>query len=240
MIGKAAIRAGGAPLLALALAAPLHAQRVDPTRIIEMHVNAERQNVSFDGAVVEGGKFRLTFPGGARYAISPVQTDAAGSSFFITVFRLTGEKESEAAEVVETVRASRGTPVPLRSLPYVTVVIERVRRTAAQGMDAPGGFTFASSPRRPALGFAASADGCCVECGGVIVCGCAVSSKCGRCCVNPCCEKMPAEPPLGARWTGPESFEQLASGRACKSVPDHERLFTRREDDGTITLLATR
>src|SRR5215217_7263842 len=112
---------------AVALPAALSAQRVDPNRIINMHINAEAQNVSLSGSIPEGGRFRLTMPDRKVYAVSPVLVQ--GQTFMVTILRGDGKPEdgdNQNWRVVETAQATVGRPVPLRTLRQVTVVIEGV------------------------------------------------------------------------------------------------------------------
>ena len=102
---------------AVALPSALSAQRIDPNRIINMHINAEAQNVSLSGSIPEGGRFRLTMPDRTTYAISPVLVQ--GQRFLVTVLRGDGKPEDgddQHWRVVETAQATVGRPVPLRTL----------------------------------------------------------------------------------------------------------------------------
>jgi hypothetical protein len=112
---------------AVALPTALSAQRIDPNRIINMHINAEAQNVSLSGSIPEGGRFRLTMPDHTVYAVSPVLL--RGQTFSVTLLRGDGKPEdgdNQHWRVLETVEATLGRPVPLRNLHQVTVVIEGV------------------------------------------------------------------------------------------------------------------
>ncbi|MFL5382087.1 MAG: hypothetical protein ACJ8GN_06195 [Longimicrobiaceae bacterium] len=132
-------RLGALVLAAAALAAsagPAPAQRVDPNRIIDFHLNAERPNVSFDGSMKEGGRFRVTTPDRGTYALSIVQLNAARKLFAVTVLRGGGQGHTMTYRVLETVRATIDVPAPLTSLPYMTVVIEGTR-TAQTSAAAP-------------------------------------------------------------------------------------------------------
>ena len=108
---------------------PVLAQRVDPTRIIDMHVNAERENRSFQGSVVEGQGFRMTLHGVGTFELVPVIVNESQGTFRVTVYR--GPEEGESAlRAVETVSARLGVPVALRSMPAVGLVVEGVRQVA--------------------------------------------------------------------------------------------------------------
>jgi hypothetical protein len=208
---------------ALAVAAlPASAQRADPSRIIDFHLNAERSNVSLDGSVKEGGRFRLTTPDRATYALSFVQLDAARRLFAVTVFRGGGMGDTTTYRALETVHATIDVPVPLPSLPYVTVVIEGTRTAQASTADVP--LVSLTAYTRHVTGM--FDDYCCVSCDGWIACGCGVSMSCGSCCVGECCKRMPAPPPGGDGLVRYFPDRPLRNGgRRCKEVPVDERLY---------------
>jgi hypothetical protein len=170
-------------LLLLPIATPAKAQRVDPMRIIDLHVNAEGQNRSFGGSVPEGKGFRLTFERVGTFEIVPVILDAAAQTFRVTVYRGAIDGEFADMRAVETLTARRGVVVNLRSMPSVGLMIEAVR-LAPRAQAAPVRVSFASTE---SLARVLQQDFCCVSCGGVIACACRVTSACGTCCVAPCC-----------------------------------------------------
>jgi hypothetical protein len=229
---------------AVALPVALSAQRIDPTRIINLHINAEAQNVSLSGSIPEGGRFRLTMPDRKVYAVSPVLVQ--GQTFMVTLLRGGGKPEdgdNQTWRVVETARATVGRPVPLRTLRQVTVVIE--------GIDAARAATASAAPVRLELASYRQVvrslvlfDGeCCVTCNGVGACGCKVTAPCGSCCVPPCrCDTQPAPPPGGgmALRPGRDILAAYASGRRCPPVPDNERIFTARAEQPAAMVLSSR
>jgi hypothetical protein len=214
-----ALTLAGAVLAAAAL--PASAQRVSQQKIIDFHLNSEQRNVSVGGSVMEGDRFRLTIQGAGTYALSMVQLDAARKLFTVTVFRGGGEGDTTTYRPVETVQATANVPAPLRSLRYTAVVIEGTRSPAANAATASL-FNLAAYTRRLTAVFQ---DRCCVTCGNVTACGCAVSHDCGSCCVTPCCEKQPAPPPGGgmAQYFPDRPIQN--AGRSCKEVPVNERLY---------------
>lgn len=207
--------------LTAAIAHPATAQRADPDRIIDFHLNAEQPNVSFDGSVKEGGRFRVTRAGGGTYDLSMVLLNASRNLFAVTVFRGEGPGDTTTFRPLETVHATVNVPAPLTSLPYMTVVIEGTRapRTSARF---GAGFSLAAYTRKLAAG---AFDRCCVTCGDVTACGCAVRGDCGSCCVNDCCKTMPAPPPDGMAAYFPDRAIQDAGRRRCKEVPVSERMY---------------
>lgn len=204
----------------MATAGPASAQRVDTRRIIDFHVNREGRNVSFDGSVLEGGRWRLTLIGGATYALSMVQLDAARKLYAVTVFRGEGPGDTTTYRALQTVHATENVPAPLTSVPDLTVVIQGTRTAQASAGALPL-FSLAAYTRRMMRAFD---DYCCVVCGEAWACGCAVSSSCGNCCVQPCCSKMPAPPPGGGRALYFPDRPLQNIGRRCRAVPADERL----------------
>lgn len=212
-------------LLAACLLAqvPATAQRVDQTRIIDLHVNAEAQDRSFGGSVAEGQGFRMTFQGVATFEIVPVIVDEARGTFRVTVYR--GPVNGEAADLraVETVSARLGVPVALRSMPSAGLVIEGVRRAAPRAQVRPAAFNFTrSAPARMAR--ATLGDRCCVTCGTVTSCACRVINDCGNCCVNPCCPP-PVETSNDRFLPAPRTLVRLA-GQCGDPIRDEERIHT--------------
>lgn len=238
---KASVLLAWMAAAAVALPTALSAQRVDPHRIINLHINAEARNVSMSGSVPEGGRFRLTMPDRTVYAVSPVLVQ--GQTFLVTLLRGSGKPEDgdeQSWRIVETVRATVNRPVPFRALRQVTVVIEGVESATASA--APVRFELASYRRL--LRSLAPFDGeCCVTCNGIGACGCRVIASCGSCCVPPCrCDTQPAPPPGGgmALRAGRDNLAAYASGRRCPPVPDEERIFTARSEPPTRTVLSSR
>jgi hypothetical protein len=211
---------GIASALAAAVASAAAAQRADLNRIIDFHLNAERPNVSFDGSVKEGGRFRVSRAGSGTYALSMVLLNASRNLFAVTVFRGEGPGDTTTFRPLETVHATVNVPAPLTSLPYMTVVIEGTRAPQAT-VSFGTGFSLAAYSRRMAAGVF---DNCCVTCGGITACACAVRGDCGYCCVNDCCKTMPAPPPDGLVRYFPDRPIQNG-GRRCKEVPVNERIY---------------
>lgn len=203
------ILAGSVLIASVAVQGSASAQRVDATRIIELHVNAEADNRSLGGSVPEGKSFRMTFDGVGTFEIVPVVVDETQGTFRVTVYRGPVGAETGDLRAVETVNARIGVPVALRSMPSVGLVIEGIRRVEPQAQAGATAFTFASSaPVRIAR--ATMQDSCCVTCGRITACGCAVSGDCGTCCVKPCCKISPTSndgflpaPRAFARMTAP-------------------------------------
>lgn len=207
----------------IAPAGPALAQRVDPMKMIDLHVNAEQQNVSFSGTIPEGGKFRLTLTGSRQmYAISAVQRRE--NSFDVTVLRGQVSGQDTTFTALETVVATLGRPAPLRALPYFTVVIEGTRRAGSPVLQVPAVRPILATLTR---GILSSSDYCCVSCSGITACACRVQGSCGYCCVGDCCPKSLPE-------GGPVA---LFGPRPCKAVPDSERVYARfRPAPGAIAI----
>jgi len=211
-----------ASLLAAAAVHPASAQRADPTRIINFHLNAEQSNVSFNGSVVEGDRFRVKRVGRGTYALSMVLLNASRNLFAVTVFRGEGPGDTTTFRPLETVHATVNVPAPLTALPYMTVVIEGMRVAQAGASFGPR-FNLAAYTRRVASG--GLFGWCCETCGGITACACAVQSDCGSCCVSPCCDIMPAPPPGGGMAAYFPDRPLQKAGRRCKEVPVNERMY---------------
>lgn len=204
------ILAGSVLVASVAVQVPAAAQRVDATRVIELHINAEADNRSLGGSVPEGKSFRLTFNDVGTFEIVPVIVDEAAGTFRVTVYRGPVGAETADLRAVETVNARMGVPVALRSMPSVGLVIEGIRRVALQAQAGGASFTFASSAQ-VRIASATMQDRCCVTCGRITACGCAVSGSCGGCCVIPCCppvqvtsgDRFLPAPRVFARMTAP-------------------------------------
>jgi hypothetical protein len=222
-----------ATIAVLTLPGLLAAQRVDPTRIIRMHINAEEQNVSLTGSIPEGGRFRLFFAADrSMYAVSPALV--RGETFTVSLLRGDGKPEDGGNQnwrLLETVSAQLGRPVALRSLRKVTVVIDGTETAGAPATARPSvPVTLASYLPRP---LSLSGE-CCVTCNGVGACGCKVEASCGSCCVPPCdCKVSPLRPStmLPAPGQG-AALAAFSPGRRCPPVPDRERLFTASAEPG--------
>ena len=204
-----------AVLATLVLAVPAAAQAIDPTRIIELHVNAEGENRAFSASVVEGKRMRMTFDRVGTFELQPVVVDLARGAFRVTVFRGPVDAESEDLRQVEVVEVRTGVPVAIRSMPSVGLVIDGVRTASAgPGLVSNLGRSFASLAQ----------DSCCVKCGNVTACGCAVDGSCGTCCVIPCCRME--DPISNDRFLPAQrSFARLA-GQCGDPIRDEERIHT--------------
>jgi len=220
-----------AALAMLGAATQAAAQRVDPLKLIDFHVNAERQNSSFGGTEREGGKFMLTFHDTEQtYAITMVQRGQNRFAVSVLQRRVAGNDTTFAP--METVMATLGRPTPFRTLPYVTMVIDGTRRANAPVSVVPTVQPVLASYTRAASSYFGS---CCVTCGVVTACGCAVKHDCGSCCSDDCCPKQLPEVMLpGQRETQPLS---RLGQRPCKPVPETERIYPQfRPATGTMAI----
>lgn len=218
----------GALLLAFAAAglpAQLDAQRVDPTRIIDIHVNAEAENRAFDGSVVEGQRFRISIRGSGSYEIMPVLVDAQAGRFRVTVFA--GPEGAEGAELRQagTVDARRGVPVALPGMRSVSLVIDGVRRAENAGQ----GSVQLISNQLPTAVLPTFQTECCVECGNITACGCRVVHSCDFCCVSPCCRPGDPITQTAAARVFPAGRGLAQDVGGCGNpIKDEERIFTPR------------
>ena len=207
---------------------PGAAQQVDPGRIIDFHVNLEEFNQSVGGSVKEGGRYTMTIKDRGTYALTAVVTDAAAQRVTVTLLR--AADRSEEFRPIETVRATVGKPAPLKSIPLASVVVEGFRRVQVSGRDAQPSFLLAANTRQPAIPVAPirAFGTCCVTCGSVEACGCAVKMECGNCCSDGCCPPIRIEA-NSTRTTPAPTYYQFTKADCRKPVRDEERLFTRPE-----------
>lgn len=202
---------------ALLFAMPAAAQRVNPDRVVDLHINMEAQNQSFGGSVREGSRFNLSVDGAGDFALVPVVTSEERQQITISVLRVDGER----ARTVETVNATVGEPAVIRSIGSTTVVVERTR-IAPRPRASAGVVTFAGNntvSRRFSSSFAGE---CCVKCGSVRACGCAVSMDCGSCCSDSCCGIITQG---GAAAPADRTFAQLVTSPCNRPIPASERRF---------------
>jgi hypothetical protein len=209
---KARIASALFVLATFGLSLPAHAQRINPNRVINLHVNVESENRSFAGAVMEGQGYRITLQGVGSFEIMPVLVSAG--LYAVAVHGGPENAEPEDLRPLETVNVREGVPVALRSIPTVALVIEGSRLAASTSRVQPIAFNFTSMPR-------SAQNRCCVTCGKVTACACAVEADCGSCCSGPCC---PPEVTLEARFF--PAAQRFASGRCGTPIREEERLFT--------------
>ncbi|HEX6040002.1 hypothetical protein [Longimicrobium sp.] len=210
------MKLGNLLMIAALMAGPAAAQRVNPDRVIDFHINMEAQNQSFGGSVREGARFNLSIRGVGEYALVPVVTNERAQQLTISVVRLEGEN----ARTVETVTATVGEPAILRSIRMTTVVIEELRMAPRRAAATTATFAGNVSERR--FHFAYTGE-CCITCGVVKACGCAVSMSCGNCCSDSCCKIIEQ-----TRNTVPDgrTFAQLAMSPCNRPIAAGERRFT--------------
>lgn len=103
--------AGGGLLLALAGGtSPAAAQRANPSRIVDVHVDVRSENQSFDGSMPEGERFRLTISGRGTYELSAVLVNAASRTFRVSVYAGAENAGSGDLRLVERVDGARRHP----------------------------------------------------------------------------------------------------------------------------------
>lgn len=203
---------------AIAMGSPAAAQRVNPDRVVDLHINLEAQNQSFGGSVREGTRFNLSIRGEGEFALVPVVTDEGRRQLTISVLRVEGEN----ARTLETVTATIGQPAVLRAIRSTTVVVERLR-IAPRPSASAGAASFAGTgaTRRFGAGWFGK---CCVTCGNVTACACAVSMDCGSCCADACCPIVDETRGPGAAAEG-RTFAQRAVNSCTRPIPVGERRF---------------
>lgn len=216
----------GLLLAGLCLAATASAQaHAEPQHVIDYRLNLEEQDQSIGGSVVDGGRATLQIGNQAPYQISATVVNAGAGIFSVSVYQLTSI-DSDDARLLETVRAVRGRPAPLRSIRQASIVIDALRPVATNADAAR--FSFAANlPGSRPFAPTTTSDECCLTCNNITVCGCGVDwPNCGSCCVIPCCKAPPLEP-IANRMQAPRETFMMMAGLSCRpSVPAAERLFT--------------
>jgi hypothetical protein len=175
----------------LVAAAPLDAQRIDPTRVFDLTLQADGQILST--TIREGGSFRLTVQQRIEYELVPVFRGEGRDRVTLAVYRAeVGAPESRT--LAERVEIQVGVPATLRVEPSWQLVLDRVRTAPASGRTAaasPVAFLPGAALRRVVTGN----DQCCVCCGNLCACACGVGMSCGSCCMPGCCQIEPTSNP---------------------------------------------
>jgi hypothetical protein len=174
-----------------AAASSLDAQRIDPTRVFDLTLQADGQILST--TIREGGSFTLTVRQRTEYELVPVLRGEGGDRVTLAVYRAAvGEPASRT--LAERVEIRVGVPATLRVEPSWQLVLDRVRTAPAPGRTAaasPVAFSPAAALRRVIDGN----DQCCVCCGNLCACACGVGMSCGSCCMPGCCKIEPTSNP---------------------------------------------
>jgi hypothetical protein len=227
----------GALLLALTAVLPssLAAQCIDPTRIIDMHVDVESENAAFDGSVAEGRRFRISIAGSGSYELAPVLAEPRAGRFHVTVYRGPEGAQPSQMRIAGTVTARQGIPVALPGMPSVSLVIDGVR--TAQPVAAPSGAQLIARAARAVVRPSLQTE-CCVRCGNVTACGCRVVHTCDLCCTAGCCRPGDIQQTMNL-LPAERTFAQLA-GACGQPIKDEERIFTPRATDAPIAFARTR
>ena len=168
---------------ALFLALPLTAQRVDPSRVMDVTLQLPTQVMS--ASIREGGAFNLTIQSTrVEYEFVPVMQGRNDRVVTMAIYRMTAGQRS-TREIVERVSLVPGVPATLRTDPEITMVLDRVRNADGQTQASfqPAAFALPSTASwRRVL-----QDGqCCVCCAGACACACGVRMSCGSCAMPGC------------------------------------------------------
>lgn len=166
---------------ALLLALPATAQRVDPTRVMDVTLQLPTQMMS--ASIREGGAFNLTIQSTrVEYEFVPVMQGRDARTVTMAIYRMTAGQRS-TREIVERVNLVLGEPATLRTDPEITMVLDRIRNAAreTQAFFRPAAAAPYNASRRLLQ------DGqCCVCCAGACACACAVRMSCGTCAMPGC------------------------------------------------------
>jgi len=206
-------------LLAVVLAGvlPLDAQQVTATRLFKMTITIVEEDSETSATIPEGDVFKVSINRGSTFELIPVQVGAGRYSVSVYQQTATGRVRAETLSMGLNAAARTKT-----TKPTFVVEINEVRNTSARtSFQAPrseGSAAFVSNPR-DLMRLVMDIGTCCVKCGNVEACGCAVSMDCGRCCSDACCENIPDG--LAFIDTQPKTFMEIA-GLACrKANPSH-------------------
>jgi hypothetical protein len=187
------------------------AQRIDPSRVIDVSMDLGTQTLS--AAIREGGSFKLVLHDRDQYEFVPVVLDAAKRKVTFAVYRGLKDQPSTRS-MVERVEMTVGTPGRLRSNREISLVVDGIRAAPQP----------AQAPRRPVsfrisdvIRAAVQSDQCCVCCGGACACACGVKMSCGSCCMAGCCDTGPIAP-VGAVDAGGQFAAFFGTG-CGKSFP---------------------
>jgi hypothetical protein len=208
---------------AFSLAGPsLHGQAPDAVRVIDFRLNLEDRNQSIGGSMVDGGRYQITVRGQGTWEVMGVVIGTREVA--VTVFRATSPS-AETMEETERVRATVGRAAALSSMGSVAIVIDEIRTVEPRLTSAAAPLLASTRPSRlPGESF--SPEWCCVTCGNVTGCGCAVVHSCDSCCEEPCCGSPTITSVAQDRFFPASTTFVAPTSRACdQSVPIDERIF---------------
>lgn len=183
------------PALALGLAATgataAPAQRVNPTRLLDVTMDLGTQTLS--AVIREGGSLRVIMYDRDEYELVPVVLDPAARKVAFAVY-LGTKDQPDTRRMVERLGTRVGEVSRLRTNSQFSLVVDRIRTAPARTQPA-------APIRRTSFRSAdvwrevlQDPDQCCVCCGSSCACACGVIVSCGRCCMDECCDQMP--PPI--------------------------------------------
>lgn len=126
------IRTAGRWMLApmLLMAFPATAQRVDASRVVDVTLQLPEQMMS--ASIREGGAFNLTMEAGrVEFEFVPVMRGRNGTTVTMAIYRMTpGDRSTR--QLVQRINLQPGVPATLRTAPEISIVVDRVRSTAAR------------------------------------------------------------------------------------------------------------
>lgn len=180
-------------VLVLGPVAPVHAQRVDPSRVIDVSMDLGTQVLS--AAIREGGSFKLTLRDTDEYELVPVVIDPARRKVSFAVYHATVGQPA-TRRMVERIELVVGASGRFRTDSRLSMVVDRIRTVSRPEPAAAPARPISFRPDDVVRAAFGDPDQCCVCCGEACACACGVRMGCGSCCMSPdCCTVIK---PVGA------------------------------------------
>lgn len=196
-------------LAALLPALPTAAQRVDPTRVLDVTVQLPDQIMS--ASIREGGSLNLRLLStNEEFDLVAVAQGRDTRGATIAVYRVT-PGPPPTRRIVERVSLTPGVPAALRN-GGITVVLDRVRTVTTASRT-----SLHAAPPLPSR-WASLQENCCVCCGGVCACACAVKMSCGSCAM-PGCQITETSTPSGREGDEARLAAVLGLGGCARPFP---------------------
>lgn len=167
----------------------------DGTKIVTLQISLDGTPV-VDASAIEGRMLTTHIRNRGDYGFQPTVLD--DGRVLVDVFEITRAVPGEVERKIQTIAVNADAPIALTADPGIAVQLVDIRDRP--GSTSPSSVSFASfSSTMPQPFREEFLDNCCVTCGNVTSCGCAVSDSCG-CCETEECPKddCPGDPELVA------------------------------------------
>ena len=199
---------------------PVHAQRIDGHRLLDVSMDLGDQSLS--ATIREGGSFRVTLRETDEYVFVPVFPPGS-PTVTMAVYRGVANRPG-TRHLVERLELTVGRAARLRTNGRVQVLVTGIRPgPAVASLELPpvkpASYRFVDAVRTALQ--PADQDQCCVCCGSACACACGVKMSCGSCCMPGCCGGGGASAPAGSRDALARFVELFGSGcsRAFPAQP---------------------